>query len=64
MNQIENKSKARCLFTTHYHDIIEWCKKEPNIRLSFMEAKIDEKNKDIQFKYKFIDGVCPDSSGI
>jgi DNA mismatch repair protein MSH6 len=62
--QIENKSKARCLFTTHYHDIIEWCKKEPNIRLSFMEAKIDEKNKDIQFKYKFIDGICPDSSGI
>ena len=62
--QIENKSKARCLFTTHYHDIIEWCKKEPNIRLSFMEAKVDEKSKDIQFKYKFVDGVCPDCSGI
>ena len=62
--QLEHKTKARCLFTTHYHDIIEWCKKEPNIRLSFMEAKVDEKNKDIQFKYKFVDGICPDSSGI
>ena len=62
--QLEHKAKARCLFTTHYHDIIEWCKKEPYIRLSFMEAKVDEKSKDIQFKYKFVDGVCPDSSGI
>ena len=63
LHQIEHK-EARCLFTTHYHDIIEWCKKESKIRLSFMEAKIDEENKDIQFKYKFIDGVCPESSGI
>ena len=63
LHQIKHK-EARCLFTTHYHDIIEWCKKESKIRLSFMEAKIDEENKDIQFKYKFIDGVCPESSGI
>ena len=62
--QLENKLQARCLFTTHYHDIIEWCGKEPKIRLCFMDSKIDEKTKDIQFKYKFGDGICPESFGI
>ena len=33
--QIEHKLKSRCLFTTHYHDIIEWCKKEPKMELFF-----------------------------
>ena len=62
--QIIHRSQARCLFTTHYHDILEWCKKEPNIRLSFMDSKIDKVTKDIHFEYKFVDGVSPDSCGI
>ena len=62
--QMENKNKARCMFTTHYHDIIEWCKKEPKIRLSYMESKIDKETKDIHFEYKFKDGISPDSCGI
>jgi len=62
--QIENKLQARCLFTTHYHDIIEWCGKQPKIRLSFMESKINEKTKDINFLYHFKDGICPESYGI
>ena len=33
-------------------------------RLHLIWFKCDEKSKDIQFKYKFVDGVCPDSSGI
>ena len=62
--QMENKLKSRCLFTTHYHDIIEWCKKQPKIRLSFMDSKIDENTKDINFLYQFKDGICPESYGI
>ena len=62
--QIIHRTQARCLFTTHYHDILEWCKKEPNIRLSFMDSKIDKVTKDIHFEYKFVDGVSPDSCGI
>ena len=62
--QIEYKLQARCLFTKHYHDIIEWFGKEPKIRLCFMDSTINEETKDIQFKYKFKDGVCPESFGI
>lgn len=62
--QIEHKNQSRCLFTTHYHDIIEWCQKEENIRLSFMEAKIDKITKDIHFEYKFKDGISPESCGL
>ena len=62
--QIENKLMSRCLFTTHYHDIIEWCKKEPKIKLCFMDSSIDDQTKDIMFLYKFKEGVCPESHGI
>lgn len=62
--QIENKLNARCLFTTHYHDIIEWCRNEPKIKLSFMDSNINDETKDISFLYKFKDGVCPESYGI
>ncbi len=64
MYQIENKLNARCLFTTHYHDIIEWCRNEPKIKLSFMDSNINDETKDISFLYKFKDGVCPESYGI
>ena len=62
--QIENKLQARCLFTTHYHDIIEWCRNEPKIKLSFMDSNINDQTRDITFLYKFRDGVCPESYGI
>ena len=61
--QIENKLKSRCLFTTHYHDIINWCQKEPKIDLFFMDSNVDNK-KDITFLYKFKQGICPESYGI
>ena len=37
--QIEHKNQSRCLFTTHYHDIIEWCQKEENISLNLIRVK-------------------------
>ena len=62
--QIEHKLKARCLFTTHYHDIISWCVNEPKIHLFFMDSNVDNNNKDITFLYKFKQGICPESYGI
>ena len=62
--QIENKLMSRCLFTTHYHDIMDWCKKEKKIKLYFMDSSVDEMTKDIKFKYKFTEGICPESYGI
>ena len=62
--QIEHKLKSRCLFTTHYHDIIDWCKNEEKMDLFFMDSDVDEQTKDIKFKCKFTKGICPESYGI
>ena len=62
--QIENKLKLRYLFTTHYHDIINWCRNENKIKLFFMDSAVDEMTKNIKFKYKFTEGICPESYGI
>ena len=62
--QIEHKLKSRCLFTTHYHDIIEWCQKEPKMDLFFMDSNVNNETKDITFLYKFRQGICPESYGI
>ena len=64
LSVLENRIKCRVLFTTHYHDIIEWCKNEKNIGLYYMESNVDEKTKDISFLYKFKKGICPESYGI
>ena len=61
---IENRIKCRTLFTTHYHDIIEWCKNQCGIDLFFMDSNVDDKSKDITFLYKFKKGICPESFGI
>ena len=62
--QIEHKLKSRCLFTTHYHDIIDWCQNEPQMDLFFMDSSVDKETKDIKFLYKFKKGICPESYGI
>ncbi len=61
---LEKKIKARCLFTTHYHDIIEWCRREENMELYFMDSIVNGETKDITFLYKFKKGICPESYGI
>ena len=62
--QIEHRLKSRCLFTTHYHDIIEWCQNEPKMDLFFMDSSVNNETKDITFLYKFKQGICPESYGI
>ena len=62
--QIEHRLKSRCLFTTHYHDIIEWCQSEPKMDLFFMDSNVNSETKDITFLYKFRQGICPESYGI
>ena len=64
LSVLENRIQCRCLFTTHYHDIIEWCRNEEKIGLFYMESNVDEKTKDISFLYKFKEGICPESYGI
>lgn len=64
LDRLEKKIKCRTLFTTHYHNLIQWCREQPGINLSFMDCSVNEKEKDITFLYKFKKGVCPQSYGI
>lgn len=61
---LQSDLKCLCLFTTHYHDIIKWCKNKENIDLFFMNCLVDQSTRDIQFLYKFLRGSCPESYGI
>ena len=64
LERLQAEIGCLCLFTTHYHDLKDWCKKKENIDLFFMNCLVDEKSKDIRFLYKFMRGVCPQSYGI
>ena len=58
------KNNPRVFFTTHYHQIIEWCKQQKGAKLYFMQCIVDSNDKKIQFLYKFTEGICPESYGL
>jgi len=64
LEKLEKKIKCRTLFTTHYHELKEWCSEQPGIDLYFMDCLADDNSKDIMFLYKFKKGICPESFGI
>lgn len=64
LDRLEKKLLCRTLFTTHYHNLKDWCMEQPGIALYCMDCEVDEGSKDITFLYKFRQGVCPQSYGI
>ncbi len=64
LDYLSNKIKCRCLFTTHYHDLISWCQKQERVALYFMDCQVNDDIKSIKFLYKFKPGYCPKSYGI
>lgn len=46
--------KAKMVFSTHYHMLVEEMKLYPNVRACFMNYIM--KDKTIQFEYKLVDG--------
>jgi DNA mismatch repair protein MSH6 len=64
LDRLEKKLLCRTLFTTHYHNLKEWCVQQPAIDLYFMDCVVNDDSKDITFLYKFKKGVCPQSYGI
>lgn len=64
LEQISDVIKCRCIFSTHYHLLVEEVKHNKNISNYHMSLSIDDKQERIIFLYKFIKGVCPKSFGI
>ena len=52
------------MFTTHYHQIINWCKTAKGVDLYYIERNVNNKAKDLSFLYMFKRGLCPESYGI
>ncbi|CRG97832.1 DNA mismatch repair protein MSH6, putative [Plasmodium gallinaceum] len=64
LEQISDIIKCRCIFSTHYHLLVEEVKHNKNISNYHMSLSIDDEQEKIIFLYKFIKGVCPKSFGI
>ncbi|EUD68179.1 DNA mismatch repair protein MSH6 [Plasmodium inui San Antonio 1] len=64
LEQISDVVKCRCIFSTHYHLLVEEVKHNTKISNYHMSLSIDDHQEKIIFLYKFIKGVCPKSFGI
>ncbi|KJP88821.1 hypothetical protein AK88_01511 [Plasmodium fragile] len=64
LEQIADVIKCRCIFSTHYHLLVEEVKHNKKISNYHMSLSIDDHQEKIIFLYKFIKGVCPKSFGI
>ncbi|MFO1130006.1 MAG: DNA mismatch repair protein MutS [Rickettsiales bacterium] len=57
--------KARCLFATHYHELLELKKTvNSNIQIDFYSTDIEIKQNKIKYLYKIIPGLIKKSYGI
>ena len=65
INYIVNNINSRTLFTTHYHEIIDWVITIKKVDMYYMDSNvIDDVKRKIKFLYKFKKGVCNDSFAI
>ena len=53
-----------CLFSTHYHMLMEEFADNQLISMYHMSCVVDEAKDDVTFLYKFIPGTCPASFGM
>ncbi|XP_059225843.1 probable DNA mismatch repair protein Msh6 [Stomoxys calcitrans] len=61
--------KSRCLFSTHYHNLIDFFHKDPRITLGHMACMVENEDTEdptqetVTFLYKYSSGACPKSYG-
>ncbi|XP_954532.1 DNA mismatch repair protein, MutS family, putative [Theileria annulata] len=59
-----SKIGCRCVFTTHFQDVCVFAETLSNVSMFHMAAKVDEETRSVEFLYKLVPGVCPDSHGM
>ncbi|UKK00131.2 hypothetical protein MACK_000201 [Theileria orientalis] len=59
-----SKIGCRCIFTTHFQDVCRSAKEFKNVTMYHMAARVDEQEQNVEFLYKLVPGVCPDSHGL
>ncbi|BAM38703.1 uncharacterized protein TOT_010001218 [Theileria orientalis strain Shintoku] len=59
-----SKIGCRCVFTTHFQDVCRSAKEFKNVTMYHMAARVDEQEQNVEFLYKLVPGVCPDSHGL
>eukprot|EP00347_Sterkiella_histriomuscorum_P017253 403350104 len=65
LSYIANTIKCRTLFTTHYHMLVDdFVHMQDRVGLYHMKSSFEEKENKVEFKYKFMPGVAPQSYGI
>lgn len=64
LTYLVEKLKCRCLFSTHYHMLLDDFRNVPGVASYHMSYKANEAKDTVTFLYKFIKGECPMSFGI
>ena len=63
LNYLVKQIRCRCLFSTHYHMLLDDFRGKPGVVSYHMSYK-ELSHKEIMFLYKFVKGECPMSFGI
>ena len=64
LNYLTDNIKCRCLFSTHYHMLLDDFRDKKGIATYHMAYQANEKGDKVTFLYKFKRGECPLSFGI
>ncbi|UKJ87722.2 hypothetical protein MACJ_000162 [Theileria orientalis] len=59
-----SKIGCRCVFTTHFQDVCRSAREFKNVTMYHMAARVDEQEQTVEFLYKLVPGICPDSHGL
>ena len=62
LNHLVKNIKARTLFTTHYHMMIDSFAHDKNIEFMKMDCEVD--GDKVKFLYKFVKGATDNSQGL
>ena len=64
LKYIVNSINCRCMFSTHYHMLLDEFRGSQGVQLYHMACKTNEKQDEVVFLYRFQKGECPHSFGI
>jgi len=59
LNHLVKVSKARTMFTTHYHMMVDSFSHDKNVEFMKMDCEVEGDN--VRFLYKFVQGATDDS---
>lgn len=61
VEELAHNIQCRCLFSTHYHHLVEEFGEKQNVSMAHMQFMVNDDDQSITFLYKFVDDACEKS---